>query len=99
MMVKEPNTSTKDNSLVRALSRWENEGGRTGTDWQKRAALIEEEEHILGCLGAAVISRWNDLPTDVQRELFASAVSVREPLSTAELKQQIARFLHSHKDL
>ncbi len=27
MMVKEPNTSTKNNPLARALSRWENEGG------------------------------------------------------------------------
>ena len=55
MMIKEPNTSTKDNPLVRALARWENEGGRTDTDWEKRAALIQEEERILHCLGAAVI--------------------------------------------
>ena len=31
-MTKEPKTSAKDNPLVRALSRWENEGGRTDTD-------------------------------------------------------------------
>ena len=65
----------------------------------KRTALVEEEEHILQCLGAAVVTRWNDLPTEVQRELFASAVSVSEPLHTTELKEQIARFLHNHKDL
>ena len=98
-MAKEPNISGKNNSLARALSRWENEGGTTDTDWEKRAALIEEEEHILQCLGAAVVARWNDLPTEVQRELFASAVSLKEPLPTTELKGQIARFLHSHKDL
>jgi hypothetical protein len=98
-MAKESNSSIKDNPLVRALSRWENEGGRTDIDWEKRTALVEEEEHILQCLGAAVVTRWNDLPTNVQRELFASAVSVREPLHSTELKQQIARFLHSHKDL
>ena len=97
MMDKEPNTST--NPLVRALARWEWEGGRTDTDWEKRAALVQEEEHILQCLGAAVIARWNDLPMEVQRELFASAVSVSDPLPMAELKARIARFLHSHKDL
>ena len=97
-MAKEPKTSTKDNPLVRALSRWENEGGSTDTDWAQRAALVEEEEHILQCLGAAVVTRWNDLPTAIQRELFASAVSVHEPLHTTELKEQIARFLHNHKD-
>jgi len=99
MMAKEPSTSTKDNPLVRALSRWENEDDRTDIDWERRAAVVEEEEHILQCLGVAVITRWNNLPTQVQRELFASAVSVSGPLSTAELKQHIARFLHSHKDL
>ena len=99
-MAKEPKASNKDNPLVRALSRWENEGGRTDADREKRTALAKEEEAlILQCLGAAVISRWNNLPTEVQRELFASAVSVGEPLPTADLKEQIARFLHSHKDL
>ena len=98
-MAKEPISSTKENPLARALSRWENEGGRTDIDWEKRAPLVEEEEHILQCLGAAVVTRWNDLPMKVQRELFASAVSVREPLHSTELKEQIARFLHSHKDL
>ncbi len=100
MIANEPKTSTKDNPLVRALSRWENEGGRTDADREKRAVLAKEEEAlILQCLGAAVISRWNNLPTEVQRELFARAVSVGEPLLTADLKEQIARFLHSHKDL
>jgi hypothetical protein len=99
MIDKEPNTSTKDNPLVRALARWENEGGSLGADWKKRAASIQEEENILHCLGASVIMRWNNLPTEVQRELFASAASLSEPLHTTELKQQIARFLHSHKDM
>ena len=97
MMDKE--ASIKDNPLVRALARWENEGGRLDADGEKRAASIQEEERILHCLGAAVIMNWNNLPQEIQRELFASAASLREPLHTAELKEQIARFLHSHKDL
>ena len=64
-----------------------------------QAALAGEEDHILQCLGAAVIARWNNLPTVVQRELFANAASIMEPLSNASMKVQIARFLHSHKDL
>jgi hypothetical protein len=47
----QPNVSTKDNSLVGALARWEYEGGSLDSDWQKRAALIQDEEHILQCLG------------------------------------------------
>jgi hypothetical protein len=96
---KQSSVSTKDNPLVRAMARWEWEGGSVEPDWEKRAALIQEEEHILHCLGAAVIMRWSNLPTEVQRELFVSAVSLSDPLPTAELKEQIARFLHSHKNV
>src|SRR5512143_1132869 len=99
MADKKLSVSTKDNSLVRALARWEWEGGSVDSDWQKRAALIQEEEHILQCLGAAVLMQWNNLPTEVQRELFANAASLSDPLPTAELKAQIARFLHSHKNI
>lgn len=95
----ESKASTKDNPLVRALARWEWEGGSSiEPDWEKRATLIQEEEHILHCLGAAVILRWNNLPMEVQRELFASAASLSDPLPTAGLKEHIARFLHSHKN-
>lgn len=99
MMGNESNASTKNNPLVRALARWEWEGGSLDTDWEKRAALIQEEEHILHCLGAAVIMQWNNLPMEVQRELFASAASLSDPLPTVELKEHIARFLHSHKNV
>jgi hypothetical protein len=68
-MGNEANKSTKNNPLVRALARWENEGGSLDADWEKRAALIHEEDRILHCLGAAVIMRWNNLPTEVRREL------------------------------
>jgi hypothetical protein len=34
--------------------------------------LSEEEEQILKCLGAAVIMRWNNIPTKLQRDLFDS---------------------------
>jgi hypothetical protein len=97
MMDKEP--PIKNNPLVRALARWENEGGSLDADGQRGATSFQEEERILHCLGAAVIMNWNDLPREIQRELFASAASLSEPLHTAELKEQIARFLHNHKDL
>ena len=60
--------------------------------------LAEDEEHVLRYLGAAVIMQWNTLPTRLQKELFDSASSVGGLLQTGELKGQIARFLHNHKD-
>ena len=64
----------------------------------RRVALAEEEEHVLRCLGEAIIMHWNDLPTNIQRDLFDHAISVGEPRQTAQLKGQIARFLHRHKN-
>jgi hypothetical protein len=42
--------------------------------------------------------QWNTIPTKLQRELFDTAASMGELLQTAELRGQIARFLHDHKD-
>ena len=61
-------------------------------------ALTEEEGHILRCLGASVIMQWNTLPRKLQRELFENASSVGELLQTGAFKQQMARFLHKHKN-
>ena len=92
---KRPN---KDN----ALARWDNEGGAAKGAPQKDRddlnSLDKKEERILRCLGAAVIVQWNDLPTDIQHELFEHAMSMGSLHHTADLKSQIARFLHKRKD-
>ena len=61
-------------------------------------ALLEQEEHVLRCLGAALIMQWNILPRQLQREIFDTAGSMGELMETEELRGQIARFLHKHKD-
>ena len=67
-------------------------------DRARGAALVAEEEHVLRCLGAAVIMQWNALPKTLQREIFDTAGSVGKLLETATLRGQIARFLHKHKN-
>lgn len=62
------------------------------------APVAETEEHILRCLGAAVIMQWNTIPTKLQRELFDTAGSMGDLLESAALRGQIARFLHKQKD-
>jgi phage terminase Nu1 subunit (DNA packaging protein) len=94
--------SKGDRSTRNQLASWDNEGGAPLSDRnaaeETQAALAEEEENILRCLGAAVILQWNDLPTHIQRRLFENAVSMTEPRHVPQLKEQIARFLHEHKD-
>ena len=85
--------------MTRALARWEGEGGAPKGKRQEareaRARLAGEQEHILRCLGAAMILQWSDLPRNVQRALFEDAVTMSEPRKTAALKERIARFLHA----
>jgi hypothetical protein len=67
-------------------------------DRPRGIALAAEEGHVLRCLGAALIMRWNALPTMLQREFFDTAGSVGRLVETAALRGQIARFLHKHKN-
>ena len=59
---------------------------------------LAEEEQILKCLGAAVLMRWNTVPTKVQRELFDCASAIGDLQQATPLKGRIARFLHNHKN-
>lgn len=90
------------NPLARALARWENEGGAVlsaaNEVADERGVLSPIEQGILQCLGAAVLAQWSVLPTDVQKALFQDAVSSGDPRQSTDLREQIARFLHNHKD-
>jgi hypothetical protein len=88
------------NQLARAVARWENEGGAVLPDDSHvdGTALSPTEQGILQCLGAAVISQWSDLPTEVQKALVQDAVWSEDPRQSTSLREQIARFLHNHKD-
>ena len=57
-----------------------------------------EHESILRCLGAAMILKWNTIPTKLQRDLFEAASTVQDSERTVPLKAALAQFLHDHKD-
>jgi hypothetical protein len=57
-------------------------------------SLGQEEEHMLRCLGAALIMQWTALPTKLRRELFDNAGAMGELSDVPALRGQIARFLH-----
>ena len=81
-------------------------GPASQTDRNQRPVPVGEHEHVLRCLGAAVMMRWHTLPMKLQRELFdiASSVGDFDPDDSAseleqrtKLKGRIARALHHHK--
>jgi hypothetical protein len=82
-----------------ALDRWDEEGGAQEVAWPlpyEAGDLRDVERRVLECLGAALVSEWSDLPTDVQRRLFEHATFGKSH-DAALLKTRIARFLHDHK--
>ena len=96
----EPTPPTSRDSVANALDRWDEEGGAPAVSWPlpyEPSDLLDVERRVLECLGAALVSEWNDLPTDVQRRLFEHAASGKSH-DAALLKARIARFLHNHKD-
>ena len=91
---------TSGEGAANALDRWDEEGGAPAVQWPlpyETGDLLDLERRVLECLGAALVSEWNSLPTDVQRRLFEHATSGKSP-DAALLKARIARFLHDHKD-
>jgi hypothetical protein len=48
--------------------------------------------------GVAVIAQWDDLPSHNLQRLFDHAASMGGPHHATQLKVQIARFLHNHRD-
>ena len=91
-----PDRTRKRPNKANALARWDNEGGAAKGAPQKDrddlTSLTKEEEQILRCLGASVITQWNDLPTEMQHKLFDHAISMGEVHHKAKLKRQVARF-------
>jgi len=69
----------------------------TKQDETNRTTLAAED-HVLRCLGAALIMQSNTLAAKLKRELFDNAGDMGELLDTSALRGQIARFLHSHKN-
>jgi len=85
--------------MTSALDRWDEEGGAQDVAWPLPyvvSDLRDVERRVLECLGAALVSEWSDLPTDVQRRLFEHAVLGKSHDATL-LKTRIACFLHEHK--
>ena len=96
MSDREPTPPTSGENVANALDRWDEEGGAPAVPWPlpyETGDLLDAERRVLECLGAALVSEWNDLPTDVQRRLFEHAASGKSH-DAALLKARIARFPH-----
>jgi hypothetical protein len=74
-------------------------GRRTdGGAWSTAHNFDDREKHILLSLGASVLLKWNDLSREIQRDLFEAATKATASEQEERVRQQLAVFLHDHKD-
>jgi hypothetical protein len=73
-------------------------GGAPQNVGEDRMSTEDREARIARMLGAAVISRWGDLPHDIQQELFEEAIVLGHRGERDEsLREELARFLHERR--
>jgi hypothetical protein len=85
---------------ARAASVTNTLGTASGPHFTRRdeiGGLDHDERHILECLGVAVLGVWSSLPRDTQRAIFEYAAA-QQAYDPAELRRQIAQFLHDHNE-
>ena len=81
---------------IKALSRWEGEGGALGRSGAPTDALDESELRILARIGYAALGAWDALP---QASKDAVVLDVCRPLAPgdgARARERIAEFLRHY---
>lgn len=94
-MAKAKSAAEPERLKAKAIARWESEGGALGAYREEDQTLSEAERRLLTGFGAAVLSEWSNLPSDLQRAIASRAAT---PHDGSRTKAELARFLHDYKD-
>ncbi|AWP74494.1 hypothetical protein [Bordetella bronchiseptica] len=81
------------------IDRWLNEGGvqlPISVAVLDPGILEEAERRVIACLGAAILSVWHEMPTDVRRKVLQGALSSTTYDANA-LKAKVAVFLRGRQ--
>lgn len=79
---------------VRALSRWEGEGGVLAPGATE--SIDESELRILARLGAALLDQWSELSPPLQQSIPHRAMTLDRPEGHAIVKDRLARLLREN---
>lgn len=63
-----------------------------------QALLDGSDQEVVEALGTGVLMLWNDLPQDIQRRIFESSTQVLTSDHSTKVREDLALFLHDHKD-
>lgn len=82
------------------IERWLNEGGvrlPTSVEMLDTGVLDEGERRVIACLGAAILSIWREMPTEIRRKVLQSALST-STYDASLLKAKVAVFLRGNQN-
>ena len=61
-------------------------------------SLDGSDQEVIEALGAGVLMLWNDLPQNIQHQIFERATQVLTSDHSMKVREELALFLHDHKD-
>ncbi len=59
---------------------------------------VGDELHIVRRLAWALLYQWDRVPEDLRERLIEQAVFTKDRHQTAQIKEQIAAFVHKHAE-
>jgi hypothetical protein len=78
---------------IKALTRWEGEGGALGRSGPRTDALDESELRILARIGYAALGEWEALSADSKEAMLGDVCRPLAPGDGARARMRIAEFL------
>lgn len=89
------NNTEASRQKLKALSRWEDEGGALGAP---PMVLDEADMRILARLGAVLLMEWDAIPEATRNAVFEKAFALHAEKDALRIKQDIERFLDEHRN-
>jgi hypothetical protein len=90
--------SDDERMRLRALTRWEGEGGALGRSGRGEDALDDSELRILARIGYAALGAWDALPAESKEAMLGDVCRPLVPGDGARARQRIAEFLRHHAE-
>jgi len=88
--------SDDERMRLKALTRWEGEGGALGRSGTREDALDDSELRILARIGYAALGAWEALPAKSRDAVLGDVCRPLVPGDGARARQRIAEFLRHY---
>ena len=85
--------SDAERMRIKALARWEGEGGGLGRSGPRTDALDESELRILARIGYAALGQWDALSTETKEAMLGDVCRPLAPGDGARARTRTSEFL------